>query len=252
MRPRQTAGATTSVAQPICTRRVGGQRLYPGHQPATRAYTSMSPGSFNWQHVHAQFINNAQTTQDEKLSVLRELLEKGGSSAPLIAAYPQRMATAAGGLKGDYYATRDLSGRIVLTRVDPVLNHPGGKPAPNIAQENWSVRWTGRIVPRYSETYYLHAIADDGVRLWIGNKLLIDDWTDHGATEAMGTIELKAATPYDIKIEYYQGQGDGTFQLLWSSKSQKRELVPQSCLLPGTALVAGESAAVRMTMCSGA
>ena len=169
-----------------------------------------------------------------------------------IAAFPQRLPTTMGGLKGDYYGQRDLSGRIILTRVDPIINYPGGKPAQNIAQENFSVRWTGRVVPKYSETYSFHTVADDGVRLWVANKLLVDDWTDHGATENTGTIQLKAATPCDIKIEYYQGQGDGMFQLLWSSKSQKRELVPQSCLLPGTALVAGENAVVRMTMCSGA
>ncbi|MCY3022773.1 MAG: PA14 domain-containing protein [Planctomycetota bacterium] len=170
-----------------------------------------------------------------------------------IASYPQRASTGGAGLKADYYAgRRDCNGRITLSRTDPVVNYPGGRPAPNIAQENFAVRWTGRIVPKYSETYTIHTVSDDGVRVWISNKLLIDNWTTHGTTENTGTIQLQASMPVDIKIEYYQGEGDGTMQLYWSSKSQKRELVPQTNLLPpSTGLVAAGGGVVRMTMCSG-
>ncbi|HEY3325294.1 MAG TPA: PA14 domain-containing protein [Planctomycetota bacterium] len=170
-----------------------------------------------------------------------------------IAAYPQRAVASGQGLTGEYRSnTRDFSGAPTLTRVDPTVYYPGGVPAPKISQQNFTCRWTGRVTAKYSENYTFYTISDDGCRLWVGGKLLVDDWTTHGAQEARGTIAMQAGMPVDVKIEYFQGEGDGTMQFYWSSKTQKRELVPQSCLLPAQAGLVSSGGTVRMTMCSGA
>src|SRR5262245_52618675 len=84
------------------------------------------------------------------------------------------------GLRGEYFDNRDFSAP-KLTRVDPTINFNWGtgSPASAIGSDTFSVRWTGRVSPRYSETYRFYTTSDDGVRLWVNGQLVIDNWTDH-------------------------------------------------------------------------
>lgn len=106
-------------------------------------------------------------------------------------------------------------------------------PAPEIKDE-FSVRWTGSIEPRHSEEYTFSTLSNDGVRLWIDGKLVIDNWTTHSAKEDQGTIKLTAGKRHDLKLEYFQSGGNSVMKLFWASASQSKEIVPQSALfLPG-------------------
>lgn len=92
-------------------------------------------------------------------------------------------------------------------------------------RNDFSVRWTGTVTPKVSETYTFTTLSDDGVRLWVGGKPLIDDWAGHGATEDTGTITLQAGHRYPIRLEYFQGGGGGVIRLSWQSAHQPRALV---------------------------
>jgi hypothetical protein len=94
------------------------------------------------------------------------------------------------------------------------------------------VRWTGQILPRYSQTYKFSTITDDGVRLWIGDKKLIDRWEEKGLSKDSGTVTLEAGRRYDITMEYYQNQSGAQARLFWESPDQPREIVPSSQLFP--------------------
>jgi hypothetical protein len=94
----------------------------------------------------------------------------------------------------------------------------------------YSAVWTGKIEPRFSEEYTFYTLSNDGVRLWIDGRVVIENWTNHAATEDSGTIRLEAGRQYDLKLEYYQDEGNAVMKLFWSSASQKREVVPQSQL----------------------
>jgi len=137
------------------------------------------------------------------------------------------------GLRAECYNNLDFTGRVV-TRIDPTVNFDwrGGAPAPAIGADNFSVRWTGQIRPRFSETYAFYALADDGIRLWVNDQLLIDRWHDQAATEYSGTIDLRAAQFYDIQIEYYERIGQAVMELEWESFSQRREIVSSTRLFP--------------------
>jgi PKD repeat protein len=137
------------------------------------------------------------------------------------------------GLMAQYFDNRDLTG-LALTRIDPTVNFDwgGGSPDPSIAVNTFSVRWTGQILPRFSETYTFYTVSDDGVRLWVNGQLIIDNWTDHAPTENSGTITLLAGTKYDIKLEFYENGGGAVAKLSWSSLSQPKQIVPQSQLYP--------------------
>lgn len=94
----------------------------------------------------------------------------------------------------------------------------------------FSVSWTGQVEPLYSETYTFHTFSNDGVRLWINNQPVIDNWTDHSGREDTGQITLKANQKYDLKLDYYQSGGGAAMKLFWSSSSQKKEIIPLSQL----------------------
>lgn len=95
-----------------------------------------------------------------------------------------------------------------------------------IATGPFSVRWTGRLEPRHSEEYTLHTFSNDGVRLWVDGRLLVDNWTDHAGTEDRGKIALAAGKAHELKLEYYQNAGGAAARLEWSSASQPREVIP--------------------------
>lgn len=142
-------------------------------------------------------------------------------------------STAQTGLRGDYYDDRNLTiHRLSRTDATVDFNWGTGAPAPEIAPDTFSVRWSGRIVPRFSEVYTFATSSDDGVRLRVNGVSLIDNWTDHAPTENRGSIRLTAGTAYDIQMDYYENGGGAVARLLWSSPSQPRQIVPSSALTP--------------------
>ncbi|MES2828863.1 MAG: PA14 domain-containing protein [Bacteroidota bacterium] len=92
------------------------------------------------------------------------------------------------------------------------------------------VRWTGQIKPRYSQVYKFSTVTDDGVRLWISDKKLIDHWEEKGLTKDSGTVTLEAGKRYDITMEFYQNESGAQAHLFWESQDQPREVVPSSQL----------------------
>ena len=150
----------------------------------------------------------------------------------LLQPYSMPAAGSGDGLTAAYFNTNDLSGLPALTQVDATVDHNygGGTPAPGVNSTNFSVRWTGQVQTQYSETYSFYTVSDDGIRLWVNGNLLIDNWTYHSSTENRADIALLAGNKYDIAIEYFQGYGGSVAQLLWSSPSTPKEVIPQSQL----------------------
>lgn len=137
------------------------------------------------------------------------------------------------GLRGHYFSGQDF-GTLQYIRTDTMLDFMWSNddsPAPGVGSR-FSAFWTGTIEPIYSETYTIKTINDDGVRLWVDDQLLIDDWTSHGPLERSGSITLQAGQQYDIWLEYFNGGGNGTLQLLWVSSTQPEETIPGSQTQP--------------------
>lgn len=137
------------------------------------------------------------------------------------------------GLKAEYYANINLSSAPALSKVEPTVNFNWGSGSPDwkIPSNNFSARWSGQARPRFSEAYTFSVVSDDGVRLWVDNKLLIDNWSDHAPTENKSPkISLVADQLYNIKLEYFEHWGGSMVQLFWSSSSQSNEIIPSDHL----------------------
>ena len=137
------------------------------------------------------------------------------------------------GLDGNYFNNMDFTSP-ALTRIDPVINFDWGtgSPDPSMGAETFSIRWEGQIKPNYSETFTFYTTTDDGVRLWVNDQLIINQWVDQPPTEHSGTIALTANQKVDIKMEFYENGGGAMARLEWASPSQSRQTVPSANLFP--------------------
>lgn len=141
------------------------------------------------------------------------------------------------GLAAQYYASMDLSGTPIV-ELDPTVNFTwNGAPIPNIPATSFSVRWSGQIMPKYTDNYSISTITDDGVRVWINNVLVIDNWTDHASTANTGTVAMVAGTLYPIKIEYYQDTGGAQMQLEWSNTWETMTIIPTTQLYADSSIL---------------
>lgn len=148
---------------------------------------------------------------------------------------PPPTPTSGTGLRGDYYNSITPTGAITFTRTDATVNFDwGSDPGVGVSSDNFSVRWTGQVQPLYSETYTFYTVSDDGVRLWVNGTQVINNWTDHPATENSGTITLTAGQRYDIRMEFYERSGGAVARLSWSSSTQAKQIIPASQLYPAT------------------
>lgn len=137
------------------------------------------------------------------------------------------------GLLGQYFDNMDFTG-LHTTRVDGQVsfNWGTGTPVSGMGADTFTVRWSGQIEPRYSETYTFTVTGDDGYRLWVNGQRIINRWVNQSATATSGTIALVAGRKYDIVFEYYENTGSASVRLEWQSPSQPREVVPASRLFP--------------------
>lgn len=120
------------------------------------------------------------------------------------------------GLFAEYYDDKFLTGT-PQTRTDKVVNFDpvNQPPDPYTNYKHKSMRWTGYIAPNISGAYKIGVNSDDGIRLWLNDELVVDEWHNRGTTTDQVDIEMEAGKKYKIKLEYFDNGGDAVCQLLW-------------------------------------
>jgi beta-glucosidase len=138
--------------------------------------------------------------------------------------------SSAQGLKGEYFRGRDFAGAPNLTRVDPRVAFRWDRVSPTddlvargelpagraLGSEQFSVRWTGQLLPPVSGRYEIEVGADDGFRLYVDKRLVLDAWQTTSRLQSKSVIlDLQAGRAYDIRLEYFQGTRDAEVRLAW-------------------------------------
>jgi beta-glucosidase len=167
-----------------------------------------------------------------KLPKARVILARGtgltaGSGLPIPSAYLSPAAGKPGehGLRAEYFANKTLSGEPAAVRVDKMVDFAWATgPAPGVPLDDFSVRWTGRLTPDTSGEYTLGFAGDDGFRVWLDGKLLVEDWTEHATTPAATKVRLEAGRSYAIKAEFFQAKGAAVARLEWEGAGQAERL----------------------------
>jgi beta-glucosidase len=140
------------------------------------------------------------------------------------------------GLKGEYFNNRDCNGQPSLTRTDARVAFRWDRGSPTddlvaqgqlpadraIPSDNFCVRWTGQLLPPATGLYEITVGANDGFRLYIDGKPLIDNWVENPRMESKSaTVSFEARKPHDIKLEYFDALRDAEVRLAWSLPGAK-------------------------------
>ena len=111
------------------------------------------------------------------------------------------------------------------------FNWGEGVPGPGVQAENFSVRWTGFVQPVVTGAHVFSTSADDGVRLWVNDQLVIDNWVNQAETARNSApISLVANQFYAIRMEFYDHEEDAIARLRWSYPGQAQITIPQTQL----------------------
>ncbi len=145
------------------------------------------------------------------------------------------------GLNARYYSTtsggappQDALSVLVNSRIDGTVAFAWGtgtNPAGGV--NNFGARWTGQITAPTSGAYCIQTRSDDGLRLWINNTLIINNYTAHAATNDNGTFTFVANQKYDIVMEFFEAGGDAEAHLRYiAGACGTPTTVPQANLYP--------------------
>jgi len=120
-----------------------------------------------------------------------------------------------GGLTGRYYKGQNFD-EFIAARTDPQVDFDWGETPPkDMQQGHYSVRWSGFIEALQAGEYTLLASADDGVRLWIDDQQVIDEWNTQAVTTFSAKMNFAAGSRHRIRMEYFQGSGGAAVRLAW-------------------------------------
>jgi len=156
------------------------------------------------------------------------------------------------GLKGEYFNGPNFEQK-AFTRTDAQVAFDWNwqTPAPGVQREYFSVRWTGKLYAPASGKYQFSATADDGVRVWVGGRKVIDEWRKQDDSRFVGEITLNAKQTYDLRVEYYNDWKGSVIYLFWKTPVNARvtatamyEMIPAHYLTPPPVRPAKAMAAV--------
>ena len=134
------------------------------------------------------------------------------------------------GLKGEYFRGRDFTQAPVLTRIDARVAFRWDRGAPTddlvargelsnadaLAGDNFAVRWTGWLLPPTSGRYELVVGANDGYRLFIDDREVLNGWElNERARSQSAFVDLEAGHEYAIRLEYFEDIRDAEVRLAW-------------------------------------
>lgn len=123
------------------------------------------------------------------------------------------------GLHGEYFDNNRLDGTPRLTRTDArvdfgwTLNSPGR----GIPFDWYSVRWTGRVSVPSAGVKRIGVEANDGYRLYLDGKLLIDDWEKRSYGSRLASVTFKPGSSHDVRLEYFESAGNARVKLVWDA-----------------------------------
>ncbi len=142
----------------------------------------------------------------------------GAAGEPL----PVELLTAAGatthGYQATYFNNTKLEGKPVLTRVeDEIVIFESGSPAPGVRNEHYSVRWTAKLKAPADGDFTFAFSGDDGFRVLIDGKTVIDQWKLGPPTTRSAKVSLQKGKSYDLQVEYFQEGGEALARFVWQA-----------------------------------
>ena len=136
----------------------------------------------------------------------------GGDSLPAIP------SSAFSELRGEYFTNQELKGEPEIVRSEDNISFNWGEGSPNahIPNDHFSARWSGKITAPQTGEYTLSVTADDGARLYLNNRVVIDDWSVHAAKSSTISVHMEKGVSVDFRLEYFEETGQASCEVGWS------------------------------------
>lgn len=122
------------------------------------------------------------------------------------------------GLRGAYFNNVTLEGEPVFLRCDPQIQFQWTLFSPDperLHYDFYSVQWTGQITAPQSGRFRIGIDGNDGYRLYLDGKLLIDNWIKRGRRTRLAEFNFTKGRAYDLRIEFHEPVGNAWFRLVW-------------------------------------
>ena len=160
------------------------------------------------------------------------------------------------GLSARFYNEGTVNGNTLSSSNGPTFSAPAGAlrtdatvdfdylvtpwPGAPVNVTQFASRWTGEVLPEFSQIYTFYTDVNAAGRLWVNGQLLTNNWPRAGYTtvsgEYSGTIEMQAGVRYAIVFEHYEVSGNNAkAKLSWGSSNQAKQVIPQARLFPNPA-----------------
>ncbi len=121
------------------------------------------------------------------------------------------------GLVGEYFAGISLAGPALVSRLDPAVDFHWTivPPAKGLERHWYSVRWTGRLVAPVNGPVHIGIEGDDGFRLFVDDRLVLDRWEKRGYSSESAVLRLTRGRRYALRLEFREPTGNGRVRLFW-------------------------------------
>ena len=125
--------------------------------------------------------------------------------------------TGGGTWRGEYFDNNDLAGAPVLVSYDPAIDFDwgSGSPSPEVPADDFSVRWT-RTLGFTPGTYRFHASCDDGVRIYVDGKRIVDAWYKQKLPNTRSGDVTLGNGQHSIVVEYFERGGQASAHVWWN------------------------------------
>jgi beta-glucosidase len=123
------------------------------------------------------------------------------------------------GLSATYFNNIDLSGSPAVEKTVKQVNFLWTLSSPDKAIKNdfYSARWEGKIHSPATGNFKIGLEGNDGFRLYINNKLLIDNWRKQTYSTILADFHFEKNKEYNIKIEFFEPVGNAQIKLIWNA-----------------------------------
>jgi len=120
------------------------------------------------------------------------------------------------GWKAEYFSNVNLQGAPSVRTEEVIDFDPTSKaPDPFIPKSPLSIRWTGTLKAPYTGEYELNMRSDDGCRVYMDDKLIIDSWNTQSVKDCKANVTFEANRDYKFRIEYFDGGGQCQAKFKW-------------------------------------
>jgi len=217
----------------------------------------IGPNADNWESL----VGNYNGIAKNPITVLKGLQKKLTNTEILFAegshladgvsnlhAIPAKyLMTAEGkqGVVGEYFDNAKLDGKPAFTRIDEDINFYWEKaaPTPELNDDDYSVRWTGYLVPPVSGQYNIGCWGMPSLDVWLEGEKILSHNSEHHAFYQERAVGLEAGKKYKFVYEYRNNFGDGDAKLLWTmpNTTMQQEAVEAAKQADAVVLVLGLS-----------